>query len=204
MKKMYDIFKVLIFLAIVLFPSAIVKGEEIGENIDKIKANTVELVKIKSGVSYVDLNGDGKKDMVVSGYRGHITAHAFSVYSFYVSKKLTQGETLYEWQIVSIGSGGGFAGDDIGKYAISTHQGADCVLREARLVKLKKSSSYYLVIADRLIGKSYADSANIKFLFYRLTYSEDESRFIYEKVKEIESKYKYCDVIEAFEKELEY
>ena len=40
MKKMYDIFKVLIFLAIVLFPSAIVKGEEIGENIDKIKASS--------------------------------------------------------------------------------------------------------------------------------------------------------------------
>ena len=204
MRKLHEAIKVLIVMAIVISPLTIVQGEEIAETVGKIRVSTIESVKIKNGINYIDLNGDGKKDIVVNGYRGHITAHSFSIYSFYVYKKLAQEETTYEWQIVSIGGGGGFAGDDIGKYAISTHQGADCVLREMRLVKFKRGASYYLVIADRPIGESYVDSVNVKFLFYRLIYSEDESRFIYEKVKEINSKDKYCDVTEAFEKELGY
>lgn len=105
---------------------------------------------------------------------------------------------------MSIGGSGGFLGDGIEKYLISTHQGADCVLREIRLVRFKEGSSYYLVITNRTIGESYGDALNIKFSFYRLIYDKDESRFVYEKVKEMNSENKYCDANEAFEKELGY
>jgi hypothetical protein len=204
MRKLYGVIKALTVLVIVLSPLTLAQGEEIGETIGKIKVNTIESMKIKNGINHIDLNGDGKKDMVISGYRGNISAHSFSVYSFYVYKKLGLGEISYEWQIVSIGGGGGFAGDDIRKYVIATHQGADCVLRDIRLARFKKDASYYLVIADRPLGQSYGDSLNVKFLFYRLIYDEDEMRYIYEKVKEINSKDKYCDVNEAFENELGY
>jgi hypothetical protein len=204
MRKLYGVIKTLAVLVIVLSPLTLAKGEEVGDTIGKMKVNTIESIKIKNGINYIDLNGDGKKDMVISGYRGNISAHSFSIYSFYVYKKLDYGEIPPEWQIVSIGGGGGFAGDDIRKYAISTHQGADCVLRDIRLARFKKGASYYLVIADRPIGQSYTDSVNIKFMFYRLIYDEEESRFIYEKVKEMDSRDKYCDVTEAFEKELGY
>lgn len=204
MKKLPVVVIAFIVMAVVLFPVKIIQGEEIAETVVKIRASTIESVKIKNGINYIDLNGDGKKDIVVNGYRGHITAHSFSVYSFYLYKKLALEETTYEWQIVAIDGGGGFSDDGIGKYSISTHQGADCVLREIRLARFKNNSSYYLVIASRPRGKSYIDSTIVKFLFYRLIYNEDETRFIYEKVKEIDSKDKYCDVREAFERELGY
>jgi hypothetical protein len=204
MRKLYVAIKVLIVLAMVLSPLASVQGQEIGATLGQIKANTIQSIEIKNGINYIDLNGDGKKDMVISGFRGNSTAHTFSVYSFYVYDKIQLGELLYEWQIVAIGGGGGYAGDEICNYVIATDQGADCVLRDIRLVRFKKDASYYLVIADRSLGKSYADSLNVKFLFYRLINVEDEMRYIYRKVKEINSKDKYCDVNEAFGKELGY
>src|SRR4030067_2214948 len=103
MRNLNYTIKVLIVLIIVLSPLTIAQGVEIGDFIAKIKANTIESIKIKNGINYIDLNGDGKKDMVISGYRGNATAHSFSVYSFYVYEKLNLGVLSYEWHIVSIG-----------------------------------------------------------------------------------------------------
>jgi hypothetical protein len=203
MKNIKNIIKILIVFTVIILSSGIIYCAEIGETISKIKNNSIDSIKLKNGINYVDINGDGIKDIIMKGYRGHITAHSFSVYSIYVYKKLEIGD-LCEWQIVSIGGKGGFAGDDIGKYAISTHQGADCVLREIRLARFNKNAPYYLVIADRPIGETYIDSKNVKFTFYKLIYLEDENRFVYEKDKELYSKNKYCDVDEAFAKELGY
>ena len=201
MRNLNYTIKVLIVLIIVLSPLTIAQGVEIGDTIAKIKANTIESIKIKNGINYIDLNGDGKKDMVISGYRGNATAHSFSVYSFYVYEKLNLGVLSYEWHIVSIGGGGDV---DLRKYVIGTEQGADCVLGDIRLARFKNDAAYYLVDADRPLGQSYADSLNIKFLFYTLIYDEDEMRYIYRKVKAINSKNKYCDIDEAFKNELGY
>lgn len=87
MRKLNKTIKILTVLATVLSLSTIVQGEEIGGTIGKIKVNTAKVIKIKNGINSIDLNGDGKKDMVIGGYRGHITAHSFTIYSFYVYKK---------------------------------------------------------------------------------------------------------------------
>jgi len=203
MKSIQKIIKTLIVFTIMIFSSGIILGAETGETISRIKNNTIDSVKLKNGINYLDINGDGKQDIIMKGYRGNITAHSFSVYSIYVYKKLERGD-LCEWQIVSLGGGGGLGGDDISKYVISTHQGADCDLRDIRLARFNKNSPYYLVIADRPIGESYIDSQKVKFTFYKLIYLEDESRFVYEKDKELFSKNKYCDVTEAFARELGY
>jgi hypothetical protein len=191
-------------LIITLLPLAVIHAHEIGDTIGKIKVNTHDSKNIKNGINYIDINGDGKKDIIMSGYRDDISAHSFSVYSFYIYKKLDRKENPYEWQIVSIDSHGEHGGNEISKYVITTHQGADCVLKDARLARFNGDSSYYLVIADRPIGESYVDSLKVKFTFYKLVFDETENRFIYEKAKEINSIKKYCDVEEAFSKELSY
>lgn len=106
MRKLSGVIKALTVMIIALSLSTLAEGEEIGESLPKIRVNTIESVKIKNGINYIDLNGDGKKDMGTSGYRGNLSAHSFSVYSFYVYKKL-ELEISYEWQIVSVGGGGG-------------------------------------------------------------------------------------------------
>lgn len=191
-------------LIMTLIAPAVIRAQEIGDTIGKIKSDTHDSKIFKNGINYIDLNGDGKKDIVMSGYRDNLSAHSFSFYSFYIYKKLDRKENPYEWQIVSIDSSKGNAGNEISKYVITTHQGADCVLRDARLARLKGDPFYYLVIADRPIGESYVDSLKVKFTFYKLIFNKDENRFIYEKVKEIISTKKYCDVEEAFAKELSY
>jgi len=169
-------------------------------NLQEIKAKTTENIKIKNGINYIDLNGDNKKDMVVKGYRGNITAHSFSVYSFYVYKE-HPNHNGQPWNIVARADS-----EDILKesYVTTTHEGADGILRDIRLIKLKGEEGYYLVIAERPIGEGYAAEEKVTFSFYKLFYERDESRFIYKKEKEIKTTDNYCDINGAFEKELGY
>ena len=46
--------------------------------------DVVEIIQIKNGTNYIDLNGDGRKDMVISGHRSHITTHRFQAYTIYI------------------------------------------------------------------------------------------------------------------------
>lgn len=204
MRIQYMVTKYMIVVAVILSLWGISHGDENSLTIDKVKANTVKVIKVKNGINSIDLNGDGKRDIVVNGYRGHMTAHSFNVYSFYIYKKIAYDDVTYDWQVVAVGDKGGYSGDDINKYIVSSHQGADCVLKEIRIVKFKGDSSYHLVVANRPFGSSYIDTLKVTFSFYKLIFDKDEDRFIYEKVYDMVSKEKYCDVNESFKKELGY
>lgn len=112
---------------ILLLALSLATGTEIKGNIQAIKKNIVSSIKVKNGINYVDLDGDGKKDIVMSGFRGNINAHSFDIYSFYVHKDQT-------WNVVAKQDS-----DDVSKekYVTYTHEGADCTLREIRLIKFK-------------------------------------------------------------------
>ncbi len=160
--------------------------------IQGIKSNIAHSVRIKNGLNNIDIDGDNAKDIIMNGYRGNITAHDFDAYSFYIFMDKISN-------IVAISDS-----DDVSKdkYEIFTHKGADCILRDIRLFKNKDEKSYNLVIAEREFGETYVDEKKVTFSLYKLDYDNDETRFIFRKYGEIKSKNNYCDVEEAFKKEL--
>lgn len=153
--------------------------------------NITEIIKIENGINYIDLNGDGTKDMIVSGHRHNITAHSFQIYSVYINDLLKFDENTFKWQIVAI--------EDEGKesYLIATNEGTGCILKDIRLIRMKGDKEYYLVIAERLPTKTYIDKEFVIFKFYKLVKDQLENRWIYKKTFESKSKKKYCDVNEA-------
>lgn len=160
--------------------------------IQGIKSNIAHSVRIKNGLNNIDIDGDNTKDIIMNGYRGNITAHDFEAYSFYVYiNKISN--------IVAISDSNDVSKD---KYEIFTHKGADCVLRDIRLFKNKGEKSYNLVIAEREFGETYVDEKKVTFSLYKLDYDNDEARFIFRRYGEIKSINNYCDVEEAFKKEL--
>jgi hypothetical protein len=171
-------------------------GEEKGEKIKISKQNIVWSITIPNGLSYIDLNGDGEKDIIVKGYRSHISAHRFSVISFYLIKKIGNKKRL---DIISIGQL-----PDKEEYQLFTHEGADCILRDFRLVKIKNSEKIYLIKAERYLPteKTYVDKESVEFIIYELQYDDIEDRFFFVKVGQFKTTQKYCDVNVAFRQEL--
>uniref|UniRef100_A0A7C2V6F9 VCBS repeat-containing protein n=1 Tax=Hydrogenobacter sp. TaxID=2152829 RepID=A0A7C2V6F9_9AQUI len=165
--------------------------------------DVVEIIQIKNGTNYIDLNGDGRKDMVISGHRSHITTHRFQAYTIYIYRPEYKVENKsYKWHIVAISDDP----KDVSKetYSIFTKEGADCVLRDIRFVRLKGESLPFLVVAERLFTSkdTYASRNFVIFKFYKLFLDDVEDRYVYKKTCELKSKKKYCDVNKAFLEEL--
>jgi hypothetical protein len=83
-----------------------------------------------------------------------------------------------------------------------TTNGADCVLADGRLVTIAGVRAPLLVWAERTTGQSFADEQPVTFTIYRLTNDDLEDRRVFRKVKSLTTSAKYCDVGEAFGKEL--
>jgi hypothetical protein len=193
-----------IFWILLVFILFVIQNQGYGkekENIKTLKQNITWSTVISNGVNYLDLDGDGEKDVVVKGYRNNISAHMFSVISFYLSKKINNQERLdiKRLEVISIGHV-----PDKEEYQLFTHEGADCILRDFRLVKIKNSKKVYLIKVERYLSgeKTYADDDVIKFTIYELQYDDLENRFFYSKIKEFNSTRKYCDVNKALKHEL--
>ena len=198
MRRFKKFWVVLVFVLFIL-PKHGFSGER--EKIKTLRQNITWSTVISNGINYLDLDGDGEKDIIVKGYRNNISAHVFSVISFYSSRKAdNQGKSnIKRLDIISIGQL-----PNKEEYQLFTHEGADCILRDFRLVKIKNSKKVYLIKAERYLsgGKTYADEDIIKFTIYELQYDDTDDRFFFNKINEFGSTRKYCDVNEAFKQEL--
>jgi hypothetical protein len=195
MRRLKTFWILLVFILLIL-PKHGLSEEK--EKIKTLKQNITWSTVISNGINYLDLDGDGEKDVVVKGYRNNISAHVFSVISFYLSRKVDSQEKFRRLDIISIES------PDKEEYQLFTHEGADCILRDFRLVKIKNSKKVYLIKAERYLSgeKTYADKDTIKFAIYELQYDDLEDRFFFNKINEFKATRKYCDVNVAFKQEL--
>jgi hypothetical protein len=187
------------FWVVLIFVVIVLHGQGFGVEKEKIKISKQNIAwstAIANGLSYIDLNGDGEKDIIVKGYRSHISAHRFSVISFYLVKKIANQKRL---DIISIGQL-----PDKEEYQLFTHEGADCVLRDFRLIKIKNSEKIYLIKAERYLPpeKTYAEKDIVEFIIYELQYDDIEDRFFFNKIGQFKTTKKYCDVNVAFKQEL--
>ena len=101
-------------------------------------------VRLRSGPNAVDLDGDGRPDLVVKARRDNFNAHGFTHYAFY--RHAPSGE----WEVIPILR----SPDASLQVGIATVEGADCILQDVRLLHAKRGGGV-LVVAKREVGQSY-------------------------------------------------
>lgn len=173
-----------------------------------------DMVPLVHGPNWVDLDGDGHKDLVMKSRIAINSPHSLSLYSFHIWAKAKphgtdgQGDELLEpeinWYAVSFPE----REPPLGTFSVSTHQGADCLLRDYRLIvhreKGRKINAVLLIEAQRDSGESYADRAPVTFTVYHLEKGSVKAlnEFAFIKAGEFKAAKPYCSVINAFNDEL--
>ena len=152
-------------------------------------AHAAQPLPLRNGLNRVDFTGDGRTDLVIIARRENGNAHGFDVVSFHVE----DGDLLQ----VPL-----FDGDREAQFA-TVHGGADCVLHDLRLLPGATGEPATLIRADRALGESYADAAEVTFTWYALRRNVDgevgRPAWWFERVRETKADKAHCDVGDAFD-----
>jgi len=173
-----------------------------------------DMVPLVHGPNWVDMDGDGHKDLVMKSRVTINSPHSLSLYSFHVwaeAKPFKPGdkndqllEPQIHWYAVSFPE----REPPLGRFSVSTHEGADCLLRDYRLIvqqdNVRRGKATFLIEAQRESGESYADRAPVTFTVYRLEKGSVKAlnEFAFIKVREFKAGKAYCSVGNAFKEEL--
>jgi hypothetical protein len=151
-----------------------------------------QLILINNGINEFVL-GDHKM-MAVRSWRDNGNAHGFDVVSFY--------ETGEQLNLVPLFS----SGNDKEKYQLTVSGGADCVLHDFRLLKAAGKKPAQLIIADRDLSESYLEDNTVHFTYYDLVEGDRGAvgapPLSFVATKNSVARHKFCDVNDAFDKEL--
>jgi hypothetical protein len=157
------------------------------------------LLPLENGPNQLDLDGDGRADLVFVAWRENFNAHGFNQITFYRSTAKTPA-----WQLVPF-----FKKDGTSAFtSFQTYQGADCVLSDLRVLRPTKNPtrSVVAVLANRPLGNSFVDKRRVTFTVYVLTQNSEGipgwPSFYFQAEDTITSKGAYCDVGDAFRSEL--
>lgn len=141
------------------------------------------------------------KIMVLHAHRENFNAHSFEVVSFY--------ETGNQLNLIPLFSKGKDKdkGEENEEFSLTVGGGADCLLHDFRFVKPDGKQPARLIVAERDLGESYADEETVHFTYYDLVDNPDEDAMgkpalYFQAKKKTRSRQHYCDVNEAFDKEL--
>ncbi len=162
-----------------------------------------EVIGLRNGINEIDINGDGLKDLIVVGWRDNLNAHGFDIVTFYMQFKMDIGPKD-KWHLVPFVPESGVTD----KNYFTTSMGADCILSDIRVIRPRspKKAPVTIIIGVRDFGESYADKASVTFVVYELRYNKEGNPgtplFYFQKTKTIPGKGKYCDINDAFQKEL--
>ena len=189
MVVVYD--KTIAITIFLLFFTTIASATEpIPSTIQEVRSRVQYSKLINEGILTIDLNGDGAKDLIVTGHRDHFNAHDFYVHSFYI----VQGPSL--------------AIIEIDKKEIAPHPDfsiitrpfdRECHISAVTLIKLKGTKELFLVEAYRTFrdDESLGDETETFLVLYRLKKIEDENRFLFVKVKAFKTESKYSSAVDA-------
>jgi len=162
----------------------------------KAQSNTVP---VDNGIASLAL---GSHTLVgLRALRENFNAHSFEVVAFYFRDTSAGPAQL---NLVPV------FGTDKGKrkelYEITVGGGADCKLSDFRLLKAQGRQPARLVVAQRDPGDSFVAPGVVRFIYYDLMQNEEglpgEPPLYFEEKTRANSRQKYCDVNDAFEREL--
>ena len=164
---------------------------------------TVTVLPLHNGRNAIDLLGTGQPGAVIVSRRANGNAHGFSVVLFQVLAPTTaDGTNAPAWQVIPFFGGPHDA--KTGEELFRTVEGADCTLRDLRVIRHGGSRPAEIVIASREFGASFADSAPVHFDFYELDTNTESygPTYMFRHVRTVSAKHAYCDVDDALDREL--
>lgn len=191
-----------VLLAVFLAIAAGIHGEPWSAQPPQAFSNW-SLIPLRNGPNEIDIDGDGHQDLVFVAWRDNANAHGYEFVNFYHSGNTDDAK----WQVVPFeGLAEGLNGRPLDD-SFRTHQGADCVLRAIAVVRKPATREpVTVVVGERDFGQSYADSAGVKFVVYRIVRNDNGTpgwpALYFQRDTTIEAKSKHCDVNEAFSSEL--
>ena len=166
----------------------------------------LQVIDIANGPNAIDIDGDGRKDLVFNAHRSNFNAHAFEHITFYLQDHVEAGETDGTVQEKSMWNVVPFFTRKVPEYvAFDTIEGADCWLRDMVLLR-NSEGSVTVITADRALGTSYADKARMTFSIYRVAHNTDgvpgSPPVYFQRVDQFQSRNLYCDANYAIAAEL--
>ncbi len=185
-------YKAIAVTMFVLFFTTIASAiEPIPSSIREVRSRVEYSRLINEGILTIDLNGDGIKDLIVTGHRDHFNAHDFYVHSFYI----VQGRSL---GIIEIDK------EEIEPYpdfsVITRPFDRERHISAVSLIKLKGTKELFLAEAYRTFtdDESLGDKTETFLVLYRLEKIGDENRFMFVQVKVFKTASKYLSAVDAF------
>jgi hypothetical protein len=167
-------------------------------------ASTV--VRLHDGSNSIDLLGTSESALVSVADRENFNAHGHHIALFEVRARTYPGDagSPVQWQVVPFfGGPSDFAS---GNEVFGTSEGADCTLRDLRIIRGQPRRPVTVLIAQREFGRSYADSAPITFHYFDLRVNSEGQigypSYYFVESHVVQSKRAYCDVDDAFDREL--
>lgn len=162
-------------------------------------ASGPDVVAVHNGTNQLSLGEHAV--LAVRARRENYNAHSFDVVSFYFVDKRQAGGEL---NLIPL-----FGSDqdkEKERDEITVGGGADCLLRDFRVMQAAGKRPAQLIVAERDFGSSYIARGTVHFTYYELTQNADElpgrPPLYFQAHPTVQSRQKYCDVNEAFDREL--
>lgn len=159
-----------------------------------------KVVHLVNGPNKLRLQGHDVTAVVAS--RENFNAHGFTLVTFYMHDKDADGKAA--WSLLPVFEQR--KGEEHEEYGVTVSGGADCVLHDYRLLSAGDGHPAVLIVADREFGESYVDDAPVHFDYYELAHNEDDvpghPEYYFAAKRSTTAHAKYCDVNDAFDKEL--
>ncbi|MET0934664.1 MAG: hypothetical protein ABWX83_01665 [Luteibacter sp.] len=156
-----------------------------------------KVILIRNGPNQLTLGG--KELLAVRGWRENFNAHGFDAVSLYIHAP--EGT----WHVVPVMVPNGKE-SPTERPVIGASGGADCQLKDFRLIDAANGKPAQLVIGERDFGESFADPAPVHFDYYELTENTagdvGDPLYWFRHIRRVDAARPYCDVNEAFDKDL--
>jgi len=169
-------------------------------------ATTSSVIRLHDGRNTIDLLGTGDSGVVDVADRENFNAHGSHVAIFQLRAHTIPRDlsSAVEWQVLPFF--GGIADSVTGTEVFRTVEGADCTLRDLRIVRSNPKQPVEIVVAERELGASFADPAPVEFHYYELRTNTDGvvgwPAYYFAHTRVVRARQRYCDVDDAFDREL--
>lgn len=171
-------------------------------------SNARPVIPLANGLNTLSLTAAPLPAQAFLAHRDNGNAHGFDVLTLYILAPSSEGVTP-EWQLVPAfdARDGQRRHTPGGEHlTLTTFDGADCRLRDVRLLAATATADAVLIVADRDLGDSFASPAPVTFRYFTLRHNVDDGPgwpvYYFAFDHERRAMQPYCDVGEAFRAEL--